>query len=316
MVNYVRMEEVWRSYGPAEPIGPSEGSRKRRRAVKIAAGVAAVCLVSAAAGLYLKPDLERTERAEARARAAEVPAASPSRSAPASNDSLAEAEALQAQLQLAVADGAPAPVPPPSGSAPLPVPPPPPPPQAGAVPARVTAPGPAVRPAPAQPNRVQRSASAFLQSFRRTPQERPAPAQRAAPAPVAQQRQAPIVLADSTPPARTYPRYAPPARPRPAAAPVVTPPPPVAERAPAPPAPDCSGAGNAAEQMVCGSPELAALDARMEAELAAAVAAGHRPDLLQRDQSDWRRRRDAAAPDPRAVADAYRRRIGQLRSMQ
>jgi uncharacterized protein len=92
---------------------------------------------------------------------------------------------------------------------------------------------------------------------------------------------------------------------------------PAVDQAPAPrPEPDCSGATSAAEAMVCGSPDLAALDRRMRAELAAAVAAGHPRDLIERDQADWRRRRDAAAPDPRAVTDAYQRRIGQLRSMQ
>jgi len=68
--------------------------------------------------------------------------------------------------------------------------------------------------------------------------------------------------------------------------------------------------------MVCGDAQLAALDRRLNAELAGAIAAGHNPDLLARDQRDWRRRRDAAAPDPRAVADAYQRRIRQLSSMQ
>jgi uncharacterized protein len=68
--------------------------------------------------------------------------------------------------------------------------------------------------------------------------------------------------------------------------------------------------------MVCETPELAALDRRLQAELAGAAAAGHNPALLARHQGDWRRRRDAAAPDPRAVADAYQRRIQQLQSMQ
>lgn len=314
MVNYARMEEVWRSYGPPEPIGPSDKTRGRRRGLKIGAGVAAVCLAGAAAGLYLKPDFERSPRAETRAEArresapsAAVQAAPPR---PEPDRSLAEAEALQAQLQMAVADIAPSPAALPQAPA---LPPPSPAARPAPVLARRDAPAPQRAP---QPNRIQRSASDFLRSLGR-PAARPAPAVAPAtrPAPNAQPRQASVRVAEAAPPLRTYPRSAPPPPPRPRPAPPLVIPPPVAEPAP-PPAPDCSGARSPAEAMVCGSPDLAALDRRMEAELEAALAAGHRRDLLLRDQADWRRRRDAAAPDPRAVADAYQRRIGQLRSMQ
>jgi len=88
------------------------------------------------------------------------------------------------------------------------------------------------------------------------------------------------------------------------------------EAGPRGPSYDCGYARTAAERLICASPELAALDRNMAAELDAAVAAGHSPRELARDQADWRQRRESAAPDPRAVADVYRQCIGQLRSMQ
>jgi uncharacterized protein len=68
--------------------------------------------------------------------------------------------------------------------------------------------------------------------------------------------------------------------------------------------------------MVCDDPHLAALDRQVSAELVGAMAAGHNPRELLRDQRNWSRRRDRAAPDPRALADSYQQRISQLRSMQ
>jgi uncharacterized protein len=53
----------------------------------------------------------------------------------------------------------------------------------------------------------------------------------------------------------------------------------------------------------------------MAAEFAAAIAAGRDRSRLQLEQDAWLARREAAAPDPNAVADAYKRRIRQLRAM-
>ena len=78
---------------------------------------------------------------------------------------------------------------------------------------------------------------------------------------------------------------------------------------------ECGGVQGAGAQVVCANPRLARLDRIMAAEYAAAVAAGHDPARLRLDQDSWLARREAAAPDPDAVADVYQRRISQLRSM-
>ena len=57
MVNYSRMEPVWRSYGPLEPIGPSASTPRRGKRVALA-GVAVVLAGGAALGAYLEPDLD------------------------------------------------------------------------------------------------------------------------------------------------------------------------------------------------------------------------------------------------------------------
>ena len=312
MVNYARMEEVWRSYGPLEPVGPEQARRQsRRRTAGIVGGVLAVCALGAGAGLYLQPDLQNrgdgkvAETAkpdgahEDQARQAGPVAASAS---------LSEAEALEAQLQRAVVDGA---GPPPVSTAP----------SSGAAPysmggeqgrsfgtpsqggpARVQPRAASVRPRVAAPGGRQAAPGEIR------------PAESAWPAPVPDR---PLVTASAAPPLRTFPSEAPVFRP----APRITSPAPTVVSAPRPlplppSAPDCARAGSNADRMVCESPDLAALDRRLEVELAGAMAAGHSRGLLLRDQADWRARRDAAAPDPRAVADAYRRRIGQLQSMQ
>ena len=79
---------------------------------------------------------------------------------------------------------------------------------------------------------------------------------------------------------------------------------------------DCGAARSAAQEMVCASPALVALDRQMASELAATVAAGHDGGRMQLEQDRWLATREAAAPDPRAVADAYKRRIRQLRAMR
>jgi uncharacterized protein YecT (DUF1311 family) len=77
----------------------------------------------------------------------------------------------------------------------------------------------------------------------------------------------------------------------------------------------CGGAMSAAQEMVCERPALTALDRQMASEFAAVIAAGRDRNRLQLEQDAWLARREAAAPDPNAVADAYKRRIRQLRAM-
>jgi hypothetical protein len=98
MVNYARMETVWRSYGPLEPIGPSKP--KSRRPVKATiAGLVVVCLAGAA-GIYFRPDLEA---AEAPTRAAPPLVRADSGEAAPGGD-LDEAARLQSQLEMLVLD--------------------------------------------------------------------------------------------------------------------------------------------------------------------------------------------------------------------
>jgi uncharacterized protein YecT (DUF1311 family) len=79
---------------------------------------------------------------------------------------------------------------------------------------------------------------------------------------------------------------------------------------------DCDRLRGAGARIVCERPELTTLDRRLSAEFERAVAAGHDRAALSLDQDSWLAKREAAAPDPRAVAEAYERRIRQLRSMQ
>jgi uncharacterized protein YecT (DUF1311 family) len=80
------------------------------------------------------------------------------------------------------------------------------------------------------------------------------------------------------------------------------------------PAFDCAAAGTAAEQMVCGDPELAAADRRMNRAYRAALDAGAPEDQLRSEQQDWLGiREDAARHSRRAVASIYEQRIDELR---
>jgi uncharacterized protein len=68
--------------------------------------------------------------------------------------------------------------------------------------------------------------------------------------------------------------------------------------------------------MVCADPDLAAADRRMRAAYVAALRAGAPPDLLGRDQDAWLAAREEAAQwSRRALAEAYRRRIAELRDI-
>ena len=119
--------------------------------------------------------------------------------------------------------------------------------------------------------------------------------------------------------AQTLVAPAPTARPQPAPTPQ---PAPVQASEPAPPpaqarvqpAFDCSAARSAAQQMVCGDPELAAADQRMNRAYRAALAAGAPEDQLRSEQQDWLGiREDAARHSRNAVASIYEQRIDELR---
>ena len=117
--------------------------------------------------------------------------------------------------------------------------------------------------------------------------------------------------------------------PAPAAAPTTTPPAATASDAPAAPpatsaAPtqgegpsfDCSKARGAQEQLVCGDPELAALDRQLAETYRQAQAKASDPALLRATQRGWVKGRDECwkAADIRScVSEAYVRGIVDLR---
>jgi uncharacterized protein YecT (DUF1311 family) len=104
---------------------------------------------------------------------------------------------------------------------------------------------------------------------------------------------------------------APAPQPAPAQASEAAPPP---TQARAQPAFDCAAARTAAQQMVCGDPELAAADQRMNRAYRAALAAGAAEDQLRSEQQDWLGiREDAARRSRNAVASIYEQRIDELR---
>lgn len=79
---------------------------------------------------------------------------------------------------------------------------------------------------------------------------------------------------------------------------------------------NCRYARSTSERIVCGDPEIAALDRRLNAAFEDAIASGVDRRTLRREQDRWLGEREAAAPDPDAVADVYRRRIDELDSMR
>lgn len=86
------------------------------------------------------------------------------------------------------------------------------------------------------------------------------------------------------------------------------------------PAFDCARAeAGSMEALVCGDPQLAALDRQMASVYDAALrqAGNQRPPVLKAEQRGWIKGRDDCwkATDPRAcVADEYRRRIAELQA--
>lgn len=75
---------------------------------------------------------------------------------------------------------------------------------------------------------------------------------------------------------------------------------------------NCRNARSTSERLVCAEPELARLDRRLNAAFEDAIAAGADRRSLRSEQDQWLGVRERAAPDPDAVADAYRRRIEEL----
>ena len=112
--------------------------------------------------------------------------------------------------------------------------------------------------------------------------------------------------------AQTLAPPAPTPQPQPAPAQASEPAPPAQARVQ--PAFDCAAARTAAQQMICGDPELAAADQRMNRAYRAALAAGAPEDELRSEQQDWLGiREDAARHSRNAVASIYEQRIDELR---
>jgi hypothetical protein len=257
MVNYSRMEDVWRSYGPIEPVG-DEG-RPRRRAAGVAVfGLATVVGAGAVLGLYLRPEGDSRERARSEP-AAQVAAAEPEPQLAAEVTEPVEEPQVLASAATAAAGGAlPADTVPPYSAPPAPVL------ERASVPAsaprimvvRPQAPAiPAAAPAPPRAAvTAQRPAPRTMTVAANTPRPEIV---RTQPAPVVEPRVAPaperpIVLA------------------RREDAPTLTPVPRVRATTPSF---DCGGVQGAGAKVVCADPRLARLDRIMAAEYAAAVAA-------------------------------------------
>lgn len=183
----------------------------------------------------------------------------------------------------------------------------------------------------------QSDASARLLDIRRLaievarengPAIRAAQPQAPQPAPASTPTSAPMIARAEAPPT-------PPAQPRPPAPAAARPAERRAEAAPRPRAPapvaaptaaevaaarpsgrgpsfNCRNARSRSERLVCADPSLAALDRRLNAAFEDAIAAGVSRRELRAEQDAWLSVREAAAPDPDAVAAAYRRRIGEL----
>jgi len=79
---------------------------------------------------------------------------------------------------------------------------------------------------------------------------------------------------------------------------------------------DCSYARTRAERMVCGDPELAAMDRDLARAYERAVVNGAPRRVLRREQRDWLGARERAARQSGdAVYDIYVQRIGELENM-
>lgn len=76
---------------------------------------------------------------------------------------------------------------------------------------------------------------------------------------------------------------------------------------------NCRYAGSRAERMICGDPQLARLDRRLDQAFDRAVAQGGSYRELRAEQDDWLSiREDAARRSPDAVESVYRQRIAEL----
>ena len=322
MVNYNRMEEVPRAFGPLEPIGPARSERTRKapraerpRRASYAArntllGAAAFVVVGGALGAYFRTDF--TEEP-----AIGGPIGTPVEPAdggegvdilvaegPPTPSALPE-EAMPIDVS-GIVSMTPAPAPAPVEMLPAP------------------APAPVVRAQPVQaepPSRFEAARRTLARMLPSRAEPEPRRVVAAAPRPVARTVERPRPAPVQAGP-QLYARndVAPPAPVRivPAPAPIViarADPPRAVRVSEAPAAPDCSALRSAGERTVCQNAELGALDRRLAAEFERALAAGHDRAALHLDQDSWLARREAAAPDPRAVAEAYERRIRQLRSM-
>jgi uncharacterized protein YecT (DUF1311 family) len=293
MVNYAKMEPVWRSYGPLEPIGPSASKSKRGKRVALA-GVAVVLAGGAGLGAYLKPDLDTQlpRLAASEAAAENAPAARATPEEPLRLDVMIEQmAALPLPGEMGTGGALPSETIPPS-SAPVTGP------EFAPSPAASAYLAPAVPAAAVAPRAAARVASAPT----KLPARYSPPAASPPPRLVRQEAVAPAVTAPPRPlvlASREAPRALPIAPPEVREAPSFT----------------CGGSMSVAQEMVCERPTLTALDRQMAAEFAAAIAAGRDRSRLQLEQDAWLARREAAAPDPNAVADAYKRRIRQLRAM-
>lgn len=73
----------------------------------------------------------------------------------------------------------------------------------------------------------------------------------------------------------------------------------------------CASLATIADRMVCGDARLQAADARMRQAYVGALAAGADPEILDREQADWRRAR-AATTGRDDLAYLYNRRIEDL----
>ncbi|HEX8569908.1 MAG TPA: hypothetical protein VF699_08310 [Caulobacteraceae bacterium] len=327
MVNYNRMEDVPRAYGPLEPIGPTRlerrregfapppGRRRSYAARNFVMGATAVVLAGGALGFYFRPDLGEEparggpvgappepasgEGVEIMVAEGPGPVVAQPAALPPMDPDLGYAEIADAAIGSAVAT--------PAASSPMEVyrsPPPEPAPAAAA---------PAARERSGPFSAARRTIGRMMPD--RASQPKPPPA-RAAAAPAR-----PMVIArnDAAPTpvvVQPAPRLAPTLA-RVVERPVVVARADPPRAAPAPePEPDCARLRGAGARTVCENPQLAALDRRLAAEFERAVAAGHDRARLNLDQDSWLARREAAAPDTRAVAEAYERRIRQLRSMQ
>jgi uncharacterized protein YecT (DUF1311 family) len=80
---------------------------------------------------------------------------------------------------------------------------------------------------------------------------------------------------------------------------------------------DCAGARSAAEAMVCGDSDLAAVDRELARAYRRALQSGSAaPSAIRADQRDWLAiREDAARHSRRALANVYQQRIEELNAI-